>query len=30
MRQDDGADVGEALAQVVVLEVLVGDPHVDT
>jgi hypothetical protein len=30
MRQDDGADVGEALAQVVVLEVLVGGPHVDT
>jgi hypothetical protein len=27
--EDDGADVGEALAQVVVLEALVGGPHVD-
>jgi hypothetical protein len=26
--QDDSADVGEALAQVVVLEVLIGRPHV--
>ena len=28
MGQDDGADVGEALAQVVVLEAFVGGPHV--
>jgi hypothetical protein len=27
--QDDGADIGEALAQVVVLEAFVGGPHVD-
>jgi hypothetical protein len=28
VRQDDGADVGEALAQVVVLEAFVGGPDV--